>query len=82
LGNLHYDKVFAWTAEDYKASATMENYFANFIKSGNPNGKSMPKWEPNTNGSPVKFMNIDVNTKLETEANRGRYLFLDKMYVK
>jgi para-nitrobenzyl esterase len=82
MGNLASNKVYAWTPDNYKVSALMENYFANFIKTGNPNGKGLPKWTPNTNGSPVKFMNIDVNTKLETENDRGRYLFLDKQYIK
>ncbi len=82
LGNLSSDKVFPWTADDYKVSATMEKYFANFIKTGNPNGAGLPKWTPNTKGSPVMFMNIDVTSKLHPEADRGRYLFLDKLYTK
>lgn len=80
MGNLSFDKVFAWTPDDYKASTTMENYFANFIKSGNPNGKGLPNWTPNTKESAVKFININVDTRLETEQNRDRYLFLDKFY--
>jgi para-nitrobenzyl esterase len=82
MGNLESNKVYAWTPDNYKVSALMENYFANFIKTGNPNGKGLPKWEPNTKDSKVKFMNIDVNTKLDAENDRGRYLFLDKLYVK
>jgi para-nitrobenzyl esterase len=82
MGNLSYDKVFAWTPDNYKVSATMENYFANFIKTGNPNGKGLPKWTANTKNSNVKFININVDTKLEPELDRGRYLFLDKMYTK
>jgi len=82
MGNLASDKVFAWTPDDYKVSATMENYFANFIKTSNPNGSGLPKWKPNTDGSKVMFMNIDVNSKLESEKDRARYLFLDKLYTK
>ena len=82
LGNLNYDKVYAWTADDFKVSATMENYFANFIKTGSPNGKGLPKWKPNTKGSKVNFMNIDVDTRLQPETDRARYLFLDGMYTK
>jgi len=82
MGNLGGNKVYAWTPNDYKVSATMENYFANFIKTGNPNGPGLPKWAPNTNGSRVHFMDIDVNSRLETEHDRGRYLFLDKFYTK
>jgi para-nitrobenzyl esterase len=82
MGNLASNKFYAWTPDDYKVSKTMEEYFANFIKTGDPNGKGLPKWEPNTKGSPVKYINIDVNTKLETETDRDRYLFLDQIYSK
>ena len=82
MGNLAGNKIYAWTSDDYKVSATFESYFANFIKAGNPNGRDLPKWEPDAKGSIVKFINIDVNTHLETENNRERYLFLDKEYFK
>jgi para-nitrobenzyl esterase len=82
MGNLAGNKVYAWTPDDYKVSATMENYFANFIKTGNPNGNGLPKWEGNTSNDHVKFMNIDVKSELKTEVNRARYLFLDKEYMK
>jgi len=82
LGNLASNKVYAWTSDDYKVSATMENYFANFIKTGDPNGNGLPKWEPNTKNNPVKVMDIDVNTRLEPELNRDRYLLWDKVFVK
>ncbi|MET1053715.1 MAG: carboxylesterase family protein [Pedobacter sp.] len=80
MGNLRYNKVYAWTAEDQKVSDTMLSYFANFVKTGNPNGAGLPKWpELNTNNQ-VNYINLDVNTKAEVEKNRARYLFLDKEY--
>jgi para-nitrobenzyl esterase len=82
MGNLASNKVYAWTPDDYKVSVTMENYFANFIKTGNPNGAGLAKWDANTGKSPVKFMNIDVTSEQKTEADRDRYLFLDKEYMK
>jgi para-nitrobenzyl esterase len=60
----------------------MENYFANFIKTGNPNGKGLPFGLPNTKGSPINFMDIDVNTRLEPGIERKRYLFADSLYTK
>jgi len=82
MGNLASDKVYPWTPDDYKVSAIMENYLANFIKTGDPNGPGLPEWKPNTKGSKVNFMNIDVNTQLQPELYRNRYLFLDKQYWK
>ncbi|HWB25592.1 MAG TPA: carboxylesterase family protein [Chitinophagaceae bacterium] len=82
LGNLPTNKVYPWAADDYKVSATMEAYFANFIKTGNPNGKGLPQWTPITNGNDSHQMIINVDTKLVPEAHRNRYLFLDGEYVK
>lgn len=84
MGNLASNETYAWTPADYKVSETMETYFANFIKTGNPNGAGVPKWAANTKGSPVSFINIDVKTVLEKESTqlRGRYIFLDKQYMK
>ena len=36
MGNLATNKVFAWTPDDYKVSAIMQQYFANFIKTAQP----------------------------------------------
>ncbi|HEY0177084.1 MAG TPA: carboxylesterase family protein, partial [Pedobacter sp.] len=80
LGNLDYNKVYAWTADDHKVSATMEQYFANFIKTGDPNGTALPQW-PAIEKNKVNYINIDVKTKAETEKNKARYLFLDKEYI-
>jgi carboxylesterase type B len=44
LGNSPTNKVYAWTPDDYKVSETMQSYFANFIKTGNPNGTDLPTW--------------------------------------
>lgn len=81
LGNLYLVGDYAWTKDDYSVSKTMENYFANFIIHGNPNGKSLPEWpaaQPNDANPPV--MVIDVTSKAEKAMNDARYRFLDKMY--
>jgi para-nitrobenzyl esterase len=76
LGNLPTNKVYAWTPDDYKVSAVMQGYFANFIKTGNPNGPGLPEWPAaNTDGAPV--MHINVDSKARPEEHRDRYLFLD-----
>ena len=80
LGNLSLNKVYAWTPDDYKVSEIMETYFANFIKTGNPNGGKLQKWVPLAKGTAGDFMDIGVATHLEKDVNRGRYLFLNSIY--
>lgn len=83
MGNLHLVKEYAWTADDYKVSDTMLNYFANFIKTGNPNGESLPTWSPAKAGDATPdFININTETKGEKSQIEARYLFLDKQYMK
>lgn len=82
LGNLYSNKVYGWTPEDYAVSKTMETYFANFIKTGNPNGKYLPTWKPLLKNQPAQYINIDVKSKLETENNIDRYDFLNTEYSK
>lgn len=82
LGNLPSNRVFDWQPEDYKVSAIMQAYFINFIKTGNPNGLGVPNWPAIKSGGPASVMHIDVHTRVETEANRERYLFLDSLRKK
>jgi para-nitrobenzyl esterase len=78
MGNLATNKVYEWTPDDYKVSKIMEEYFANFIKTANPNGAGLPKWPMVNSSGNTEFMHIDVNTRAEQEQHRDRYLFLDR----
>ncbi|MCW3106297.1 MAG: carboxylesterase, partial [Segetibacter sp.] len=77
LGNLPTNRVYDWQPEDYKVSEIMQAYFANFIKTGDPNGIGLPVW-PAVKSNNVQVMNIDVNTRAEPEYRRERYLFMDQ----
>jgi para-nitrobenzyl esterase len=33
-----------WTPADYRLADQMSSYWANFVKSGNPNGAGLPHW--------------------------------------
>jgi para-nitrobenzyl esterase len=79
LGNLDSNKVYAWTPDDHKISATMEAYFANFIKTGDPNGAGLAKWPAANSGDVAQVMHINVDTRAEPDAHRARYLLLDKL---
>jgi para-nitrobenzyl esterase len=81
MGNLHLVKEYAWTTDDFKVSETMLNYFANFIKKGNPNGDKLPEWtaaKPGEKDPPVMILNTE--SKTVNAANDARYEFLDKAY--
>jgi para-nitrobenzyl esterase len=81
LGNLDGNKVYAWTPDDYQVSSSMEQYFANFIKTGNPNGAGLAKWPAANSGDSVQFLQIDVNTRAETAHHESRFRTLDKLAV-
>ncbi len=81
MGNLPTNRVYDWQPEDYKVSAIMQEYFANFVKARNPNGLGLPDW-PSINAEETpQIMHIDVNTHTEPEQHRERYLFLDQLHL-
>jgi para-nitrobenzyl esterase len=78
LGNLPTNRVYDWQPEDYQISTIMQSFFANFIKTGNPNGLGVPAWPVVDNSKPVEVMHIGVNSRAEPEQHHDRYLFMDK----
>jgi len=82
LGNLQSNDVFAWTEDDYKVSKLGQQYFVNFIKTGDPNGKGLPAWPKTTaKDQRMNILNLNTEVKASAEEFRNRYLFLDKMFV-
>lgn len=85
MGNLASNKVYAWTADDYTVSRTMQACFVNFIKTGNPTpaSEAPAAWPAVIPGkpSPVMHLNVQSQVKTETEAMVARYQWLDKQYA-
>jgi para-nitrobenzyl esterase len=81
LGNLPTNKVFAWTADDYQVSKIMQGYFANFIKTGDPNGAGLPPW-PAASQQNGQVMRLDVTTQAEPDQTRARYQYLEQYAAK
>jgi para-nitrobenzyl esterase len=59
----------------------MQAFFANFVKTGNPNGPGVPQWPAANHGPIVQFMRLDLDSHAEPDKTRERYLFLDTLYV-
>ena len=79
LGNLDSNPVYAWTPDDFKVSQQMQAYFANFIKTGSPNGPGLPEWPKFASG---RRLVIDVSPRADSqEALRARYELLDRLCV-
>jgi len=66
-----------WQPDDQKVAEQMNEYWANFIKTGDPNGPGLAKWPNFTKTREV--MHIDTDSKAMPEAHRDRYEFLDSI---
>jgi para-nitrobenzyl esterase len=80
LGNLSGNDVYAWTDDDRRVSATMEGYFANFIRTGDPDGPGLPRWPAAASGDGGLLRQvIDVHTYTRVEHGAARYEFLQRI---
>ena len=77
MGTLPTDRVYDWQPDDYAVSAQFIAYYANFIKTGNPNGLGLADWNP-INGEQVpNQLILDVNSyQVRDKAFEDRYLYL------
>lgn len=81
MGNLSLVNDYAWTADDYKVSETMQNFFANFIINGNPNGATLPQWnaaKPNDKNPDVMIINVESKDVQATDG--AQFELLDQKY--
>jgi para-nitrobenzyl esterase len=68
-------KKAEWQPEDRETSRVMAAFFANFVKTGNPNGTGLPDWPEF--GKTRQVMYLDGASKAAPEQQRARYEFLD-----
>jgi len=81
LGNLDLVDIWPYEEDDHIVSKTMKSYFANFIKTGNPNGAGLPEWPAAKAGDDAPdVMNINVESKAFNAQYDARYRLLDRKY--
>ena len=65
MGNLATNPHFEWGPTDYKVSEVMQGYFANFVKTGNPNGPGLPTWPAYESKDGFRVMRIEAEPRAE-----------------
>jgi para-nitrobenzyl esterase len=70
-------KPAPWTAEDRQASDVLATAFANFVKTGSPNGPGVPEWPEF--GKARQVMHVDGVSKAGPEQGRARYELIDQI---
>lgn len=77
-GNLcKSDKKFAYNESDHLLETIMVNYWANFAKTGNPNGNGLPTWNKYSNDHD-NVMELGVNVGPIQDKYLGLYEILDQ----
>ena len=82
FGQLDSEPGVAWTADTRQLSELMQKYWANFARSGDPNGPGLPMWPVYSaaDGWPVMF--LDAHSTAHKDDLRERYLFLEAEWAK
>lgn len=79
LGNLSTNDLYAWSEEDRRVSEMAHGYFANFIKTGDPNGENVPSWPVTGEDDPPTVMYLNATPDAKDTPHRDRYMLLDQL---
>src|ERR1035441_10669681 len=82
FGQLDSKAGVVWRAEDRALSEEMQKYWADFARSGDPNGAELPKWPVYSAGDGWPVMFLDAKSAAHKDELRERYLFLAGAWAK
>lgn len=77
FGALGSDKTVPWGTEDWTLSDTIETYWTNFAKTGNPNGGGLPDWPRYAAEGNYPVMHLDIASAAAPQTHQERYEFWD-----
>ncbi len=82
FGALDSKAKVPWRASDRQLSEQMQKYWANFARSGDPNGAGLPQWPVYEAASGWQVMHLDEKPVARKDSHRDRYLFLSTVWAK
>ena len=68
-----------WPAEDHKIAELMSTYWANFAKTGDPNGSGLPNWPVYNSSGTFEVMHFAADSEASPDDCQKRYTFLDSL---
>jgi para-nitrobenzyl esterase len=71
----------SWTDVDHKLADMMSSYWANFIASGDPNGKGLPAWQAYSAKNDSQGMVFGDTVQFGPQIEMPRLAFFDKYYA-
>jgi para-nitrobenzyl esterase len=69
-----------WTSDDSEHAATIQQYWTNFAKTGDPNGAGLPRW-PMFDSEQGKVMNLGQTARVVPLADYARLKRIDRVYA-
>ena len=83
MGTLDTNEYYDWQEEDYAISKLFLSYYANFCKTGDPNGDGLPQWtaitKDNLDAAPVMIIDVKSAEASSPEKEKA-YRTLEKFY--